>query len=173
MQGHESVEADIRKLIEEHNPDIYIVDIKLKTSRRSVLSILLDTDEGITIDECARVSRRLNAYFEEEDPFSFPFELQVSSPGVGRPLVMRRQFRRHVGRKLKVRLTDDAEVKGRLQKVEEDVIVLELPPKKKKKGGKNAAKKNKEASPNGANDDNEITIGFDSIKEAKVEISFD
>jgi ribosome maturation factor RimP len=164
MQGYEKVEAEIRELIEGLNPNIYIVDIKLKTGSKNVLSILLDTDSGITISEIATVSRKLNRYFEEEDPFSFAFDLQVSSPGIGKPLAMRRQYHRHVGRKLKVVLLDGTEVGGRLREVREEDIVLDLPPKKKKK---NPASAGAEA------DENEKIITFDSIKEAKVEISFD
>lgn len=164
MQGYESVEADIRKLIEEFNPEIFIVDIKLSVSSKSVLSILLDTDNGIGIRDIAGVSRKLNLYFEEEDPFSFAFNLQVGSPGVGNPLKIRRQYPRNLGRKLKVTLLDGNQVVGKLRGIHEEHIVLELPPQKKKK---------KQASASAESDETEKIITFDSIKEAKVEISFD
>lgn len=164
MQGYESVEADIRKLIEEYNPEIFIVDIKLTVSSKSVLSILLDTDTGIGIRDIAGVSRKLNHYFEEEDPFSFAFNLQVSSPGVGNPLKIRRQYSRNLGRKLKVTLLDGKEIRGKLREVHEEHILVELPPQKKKK---------KQAAASVEPDETEKIITFDSIKEAKVEISFD
>ena len=164
MQGYESVEADIRNLIEEVNPEIFIVDIKLSISSKSVLSILLDTDTGIGIRDIARVSRKLNFYFEEEDPFSFAFNLEVGSPGVGNPLKVRRQYSRNLGRKLKVTLLDGDLVHGKLREVHEEHIVLDLPPQKKKK---------KKASASVEPDETEKIIPFDSIKEAKVEISFD
>jgi ribosome maturation factor RimP len=165
MQGYETVEADIRELIEEYNPEIFIVDIKLSVSSKSVLSILLDTDDGIGIGDIAGVSRKLNHYFEEEgDPFPFAFNLEVGSPGVGNPFKVRRQYPRNVGRKLKVTLLDGDQVQGKLREVHEDHIVLELPPQKKKK---------KQASAPAEADETEKIINFDSIKEAKVEISFD
>lgn len=158
MVGHEQVESDIRTTIAELNPDVFIVDISLHRGSKTVLSILVDTDEGITIDACARISRRLNRYFEEEDPFKFPFRLEVSSPGVDRPLVLHRQYLKNIGRNMKVVLLEGEIVKGKLDSVTETGIVLRPTKKKKKKG-----------EPEGPET---IELTFENIKEAKVEISF-
>ena len=158
-QGLEQVENYIREVIAEHHPDVFVVEIALHRGNRSVLSIWVDTDEGIMIDECARISRRLNQYFEESSPFNFPFNLEVSSPGVGRPLRLMRQYHKNVGRKLKVVLENGDVVKGKLEIVEEDRITLRPKPKKKKK--------EEAAAPE------TVEVPFDTIKEAKVEISFD
>lgn len=159
-QGLEQVEEYIREVIEEHHPDVFIVEIALHRGSRNVLSIWVDTDAGIMIDECARISRRLNQYFEESSPFNFPFRLEVSSPGVGKPLRLLRQYHKNVGRKLKVVLENGEVVKGKLEVVAEDQITLRPKPKKKKK-------KNEEAAPE------LVEVPFENIKEAKVEISFD
>lgn len=161
-QGLEQVEADIREIIAEYSTEVFVVEIALHRGNRSVLSIWVDTDEGITIDSCARISRKLNQYFEESSPFNFPFNLEVSSPGVGRPLKLLRQYHKNVGRKLKVVLNNGDVVKGKLETVTEDSIAL-LPKAKKKKKGK----KQEEAGPEF------LEVPFDNIKEAKVEISFD
>ena len=163
MQGHEKVESEIRNIIKADHPDVFIVDIELHRGSRTVLSIWVDTDEGITIDTCARISRQLNSFFEEEDPFDFPFNLQVSSPGVGKPLKLLRQYHKNVGRKLKVTLEDQKVYKGRLEEVTDSGIVLRPEPKKKKK------KKKKEE----AEVPETYAFEFDNIREAKVEISFD
>ncbi len=160
MQGHEKVESDIRKIIADFNSDVFIVDIFLNRGPQSVLSILVDTDPGINIDECAKISRQLNRYFEEENPWNFPFRLEVSSPGVNRPLVLHRQYIKNIGRKLKVFLEEGGTVKGKLESVDEEKIVLRPAPKKKKKKG-------------APEEPETIEISFDMIKEAKVEISFD
>lgn len=163
MQGFEPVEAEIRRLIATVNPDVFIVDISLHRGSHNVLSILIDTDQGIRIDECARISRYLNReYFEVEDPFDFGFNLEVSSPGVGKPLKVRRQYHKNIGRKLKVKMLDNEVVKGRLEAVEEDHFVIR-PPKSKKKKRKEEAEAQAET----------LEIKFDEIKEATVEISFD
>ncbi|MEM7037492.1 MAG: ribosome assembly cofactor RimP [Bacteroidota bacterium] len=168
MQRLETVEEDIRNRIASLNPEAFVIEIKLHRGKHSVLSILVDTDEGITIDACARISRHLNSYFEEEDPLDFPFNLEVSSPGVGRPIKVHRQYLKNVGRKLKVVLQSGDVVKGKLIHADDAQIQLEPPPKKKKK-------KSKAATDNATStdDENKITIDFESIKEAKVEISFD
>lgn len=176
MQGIEHVEPALKNLIEELNPDIFIVDISLVKAKVTVLSILLDTDEGITIDECARISRALNHYLEEEDPFNFHFRLEVSSPGVGRPLKVRRQYHKNVGRKLKVTTLEGELLKGKLLATDDTGITLQPAPKKRPKGrpdrkGGNS-KKNKAAARN-AEESPTVAIPFELIKEAKVEISFD
>lgn len=162
MQGFEHVEAEVRRLITAFNPDVFIVDIALHRGSRNVLYIMIDTDEGINISECARISRYLNReYFEIEEPWDFAFNLEVSSPGVGKPLKVMRQYHKSVGRKLKVKFHDNEVVKGKLEQVGDNQLVLRLPLKKKKK------------KVEGEDQNNVLEIKFDEIKEATVEISFD
>ncbi|HHG85091.1 MAG TPA: hypothetical protein ENJ82_10140, partial [Bacteroidetes bacterium] len=127
MQGYESVEVEIRKLIEELNSEVFVVSIALKMGKKNVLSILLETDNGVTIDAITQVSRKLGHYFEEEDPLPFPFNLEVSSPGVGRPLLVLRQYHKNIGRKLKVIALDGSVTKGKLKAVDDDGFTLDLP----------------------------------------------
>ncbi len=162
MQGFEAVKAELERLLEEEFPDVFLVEMDLKRSVKSVLSISLDTDEGIKIDICAWISRKLNHFLEEEEPFDFPFRLEVSSPGVGRPLVVRRQYLKNVGRKIKVVLLDGESRRGRLISADDAGIVVEPSKsgKKKKKKGEEEVQENFE-------------ISYDDIKEAIIEISFD
>lgn len=160
MQGYEAVEAVIRELVETQFPAVFIVEISLVKGPRSVLNILVDTDEGITIDTCARLSRKLSAWVEENDPFDFPFNLEVSSPGVGRPLKIHRQYVKNIGRKLRVKTAEGKTVVGTLEAVDDTGISLLPPPKKK--------------SPKTDSLENtHIRLAFDAIHEAKIEISFD
>lgn len=160
MQGLEIVENAVIEIIQEHFPDVFIVEIALAKGPKSVLSVWIDTDEGITIDKCARVTRKINAWFEENDPFDFPFHLEVSSPGVGKPLKIYRQYQKNVGRKLKVTTTTGEVHSGKLEHVDEAGIQL-IP--KAKKSNKKVAQ----------SETTYISLAFDVIKEAKVEISFD
>ena len=163
MQGLQRVRAELDRILEEDFPDVFLVEFDLKRSGQSVLSIFLDTDEGIGIGRCAHISRKLNHFLEEEDPLDFPFRLEVSSPGVGRPLKVRRQFLKNVGRKIKVTLENGELRKGKLIGADDETGIKVEPSKSGKKKGK---KGNTEEPAL-------YEIPFDNIKEAIIEISFD
>jgi ribosome maturation factor RimP len=61
---------------------------------------------GVSIDDCARLSREMSAVLDVEEPFEHPYTLEVSSPGLDRPLTRERDFRRYVGQRARVRLHD-------------------------------------------------------------------
>lgn len=95
----------INRLVDEvlSDSDLYRVETRIKGGERQpMVDVFIDGDNGVTIDECASVSRRLYAAIEVEDFFEKSFRLDVSSPGLGRPLRLPRQYRRHVGRNLQV-----------------------------------------------------------------------
>jgi ribosome maturation factor RimP len=71
---------------------------------RSLLRIYIDSAVGISVDDCARVSRRLAGVLDVEDPIRGPYDLEVSSPGLDRPLFTLAQFERFAGREVRVRL---------------------------------------------------------------------
>ena len=72
---------------------------------RSLIRIYIDHDEGVTVDGCARVSHRVDGLLDVEDPVSGEYDLEVSSPGVDRPLFVERDFARFAGRDLEVTLS--------------------------------------------------------------------
>ena len=71
---------------------------------RSLVRIYIDHDEGVTVDDCARVSHRVNGLLDVEDPMPGEYDLEVSSPGVDRPLFVERDFVRFAGADLKLTL---------------------------------------------------------------------
>jgi ribosome maturation factor RimP len=71
---------------------------------RSLIRIYIDHDDGVTVDDCARVSHRVNGLLDVEDPMPGEYDLEVSSPGVDRPLFVERDFVRFAGADLKVTL---------------------------------------------------------------------
>ncbi len=113
----------------------YVVDVQVSGLKlRPRISVLLDSDEGITIQECARISRKLANDLEAEALLDGAYTLEVSSPGVDQPLRLPRQYIKNTGRLLKVSLQDGEVLTGRLTGVSEGGIVLDLlPPKKKPK----------------------------------------
>ncbi|GAA4431990.1 hypothetical protein GCM10023188_20060 [Pontibacter saemangeumensis] len=99
--------------------DLFIVDVAVSdTPVRPKITVLADGEQGITIDQCATISRRINKQIEEmlgEEEASYV--LEVSSPGLDFPLTQPQQFRRNLGRSLKLRLQDGTEKTGKLEEV--------------------------------------------------------
>ena len=71
---------------------------------RGLVRIYIDHEEGVTVDDCARVSHRVNGLLDVEDPVPGEYDLEVSSPGTDRPLFVERDFARFAGAGLKVTL---------------------------------------------------------------------
>jgi len=146
-------EAVVKFLDEIISPsDYYLVDVVVSDSKiRKKITVFIDSDEGISIDECGEVSRKLG--IELEEIIDIAFVLEVSSPGADSPLKFERQYVKNIGRTLKIILEDLSEVKGTLTQVSDGKINIEPEAKKKIKP---------EA----------ITLMIENIKEARVVISF-
>ncbi|GAB3316400.1 ribosome maturation factor RimP [Larkinella ripae] len=132
------VKAKVNELLQPYlNEDQYfVVDIQVSPSRtRAKITVLLDSDTGITIDECASISRQLGNQLEELNVFEDqPFTLEVSSPGVDEPLVSKRQYLKNVGREIEVLLNSGQTRKGKLESIgDEQIVITETPVKKPKK----------------------------------------
>jgi ribosome maturation factor RimP len=140
---------------------IFVVDVIIKPSKVSQkIAILVDSDEGITIQECTSISRRLAKQLEELEVFSEAYTLEVSSPGLDQPLILPRQYQKNVGRNLKVTLKSGEIVSGKLSEAGPDKIKITLPEPKKKP---------KVPVPIATPD---LEIELASISKAMVEISF-
>ncbi|KAB7725967.1 ribosome maturation factor RimP [Rudanella paleaurantiibacter] len=162
--------AKITELLQPYlnNDYFYIVDVQVagRQGGKLKVTLLLDSDEGITIDECASISRQFGNQLEEMNFFGeSPFTLEVSSPGIDFPLTRIRQFRRNIGRTLLLTLTDGKQVKGKLDSVTDEQIVLDVEPVKMSKTKMKAA--GLTPGPEGP-----TAFSFDQIKQATVEISF-
>ena len=139
---------------------IFIVEVKTTEGKtRQNITILLDTDEGIKIEECASVSRRFAHFVETNELVADTYNLEVSSPGIDQPLTLKRQYVKNIGRNLKVNLTGGGEKVGTLENVTEEGIVLKEEVKKTK------SKKIVEPV-------SDTLIPFETIQQAKVQISF-
>ncbi|MCU0405050.1 MAG: ribosome maturation factor [Chitinophagaceae bacterium] len=153
--------ADLNKTLDDlllvalqDSPDVYIVQVKIKPGNN--IRIFLDTDQGISIDTCIKINRKLYKAIEERAIFpEGDFSLEISSPGVGEPILLTRQYRKNIGRTLSITLQDDRKLEGKLTDATDDGIVLE---EIKGKGKKQET----------------IThsLLYDDIKKAVVEIKF-
>jgi ribosome maturation factor RimP len=130
---------------------IELVDVELNKMRRKVLlRVYIDREGGITIDDCERVSREIEGVLDVEDPIQYSYVLEVSSPGLDRPLKAPKDFKRFSGNMVRVVTNDPIEEQtffvGKLEAADENEIVLALPKDKK------------------------VTIPFDNISRAKLEV---
>ena len=95
---------------------------------QTVLRVFIDSENGINVDDCAAVSRQVSAVLDVEDPISGEYSLEVSSPGMDRPLFTLDQFQRYSGEQVKIRLRAPFEGRrnfsGRLVGVEVDEVVV-------------------------------------------------
>lgn len=95
----------IRALAEEVSTDrdAFIVDVQVRGQKGSrIVEVFVDADEGIGSDDLARLSRDLAFLLETEEVVKGKYYLNVSSPGAERPLLLPRQYHKHVGRTLEV-----------------------------------------------------------------------
>ncbi len=153
------LQGSIERLIEEKYPQAFVVHMSFAPGKHSVLRIDVDTDSGITLEECMKISRSVGWMIEEEGLISAAYHLEVSSPGVGQPLKLKRQYAANVGRHLAVRTQEGKDLRGKLLEVGETGISLELLPK---------ASAKKKPSPDQDASDSLRAIAFDQILTAKV-----
>lgn len=114
--------------------DVFIVGVQVSDSAvKQKVTVIADGDQGISIDQCASISRRLGRRIEETYGEEIAYTLEVTSPGADQPLLYPRQFKRHVGRKLKLVLQDGSEKTGALESVSDTGIVIAEEKKEKKK----------------------------------------
>lgn len=117
----------IREMAEASLPesDLFLVDVTVSDSPvRPKVTVLADGEQGITIDQCAKISRRISKKIEEAFGEELSYTIEVSSPGVDYPLTQPKQFTRNVGRNLKIKLQDGTEKTGKLEEVTETGINL-------------------------------------------------
>jgi ribosome maturation factor RimP len=106
--------------------DLEALDV-VPAGRRRRVSVVIDADGGVDLDQCAEVSHALSSALDAEDLLGdAPYTLEVSSPGVARPLRLPRHWRRNIGRLVRVTLQDGGDVLGRIQDTDETGAELEV-----------------------------------------------
>lgn len=99
------------------------------------LEIYIDTDDGVTLGECQKISREMQTVLDESDLVPENYVLDVSSPGIERPLKLRRQYTKNIGRIILIELAAGTGETGRLEKVDDEGLTIR-PEKKGIKGRK-------------------------------------
>ena len=146
-----------QKFQEEGFEDCFLVEINLSPGNK--LEVFIDSDSGLTFKKCQQISRYLEKPIDEEGWLGPKYTLEVSSPGISRPLKFIRQYHKNLGRKLEVKFLEGGTQTGTLIRVDDDVIVLEE--KVRVKEGKKKVSKVLQHE-----------IPFASIKQTIVKITF-
>lgn len=148
----EKVSILLEKALEERQ-DLFLIAHSI--AENNSIKVIIDGDNGVSVEDCVFVSRAIehNLDREEED-----FSLEVTSAGATSPLLSVRQYKKNIGRTLKL-VTKDQTYEGKLAQVESEAVVLEWKAREPKPVGKGKVTVNKQA-----------TIAFRDIKEAKVMI---
>ncbi|MFZ7187764.1 ribosome maturation factor RimP [Avibacterium avium] len=99
-----------------------------RVGRFLTVRLYIDKEGGVSIDDCADVSRQVSAILDVEDPIADKYNLEVSSPGIDRPLFTLEQYQRYIGEEIVVHLRipvlERRKWQGKLEKVENDMITL-------------------------------------------------
>lgn len=145
----ENILPIFEEVIRKHN--YFLIDIVFRGSDKNVvMEIFVDNQSGVTTEGCAEISRELASILDEQLGITEKYRLDVSSPGVDRPLKFIEQYPKHIGRKFEIKYSDNDELKkftGILKQIENDDLFFE-------------------------SSKTEIKINFNSIKTAKVLVSF-
>jgi len=152
-------ESTVQKLIDdglEERNDLFLIDLKIAPDNK--ISVIIDGDKGVTVEDCMFISRAIehNLDREEED-----FSLEVTSAGAASPLSGKRQFKKNIGRTLQVKSKEQKKIEATLTEVDDEHIILEWKAREPKPVGKGKITVEMQTK-----------IAYDDILEAKVIIKF-
>lgn len=108
---------------DESLADCFTVDIELRPGNK--LYVFVDSDSGINFDKCKKLSRHLESHIDTHGWLGSKYVLEVSSPGLGRPLRFLRQYHNNLGRTVVVTLLDDTRERGILKAADDTQVVIE------------------------------------------------
>ena len=155
MEFRKKIEELLNNFLEERK-DLFLIDLKF--SAGDDITVILDGDNGVSLQDCLDASRAIEFNMDRED---HDFSLQVMSAGLSEPLSSERQFRKNIGRDLDILMNDSTKIEGELAKVDDEKITLILRYRKPKEVGKGKVDVEEEKE-----------IPYSEIKKALVAIKF-
>jgi len=155
MEFRKNIETLLNDFLETRK-DLFLIDLKF--SAGDDITVILDGDNGVTLQDCLDASRAVEFNMDREE---HDFSLQVMSAGLSEPLSTPRQFNKNMGREIEVMLEDSSTIEGELSKVDEEKITLILRYRKPKDIGKGKVDVEEEKE-----------IPYSEIKKALVVIKF-
>lgn len=148
----------VEKLVDEalkENQELFLIDLKILPDNK--ITVIVDGDNGVTIKECIRISRHVEHNIDREE---YDFALEVTSPGLSEALLNKRQYKKNLGRTLKIK-TELENFEGKLTRVDDREIEIEWKVREPKPIGKGKVTVLKKQ-----------TLPFEIIKQTKVKLNF-
>jgi ribosome maturation factor RimP len=124
MIEKENLEAHLSEILE--GTGIFLVDVKVDNNKRILVHV--DRKEGVSIDDCVKVSRALEARLDRDQE---DFALEVSSPGLDVPLKVPQQYEKSIGKMVSVQFEDNSKILGILKETDKVGILVEIASGKK------------------------------------------
>ena len=140
----------------EKNDSLFLIELSISNSNQ--IHVIIDGDNGVSVKDCIAVSREIEHNLDREE---YDFSLEVASAGVSEPLTIPRQYKKNVGRKLKIKTLAGDDIEGVLSIANQNEIKLQWKAREPKPIGKGKVTVNKEA-----------VLDYKDIAEAKVMITF-
>lgn len=135
VQAHGTVSNEVVEQIKElaqsvlARTDFFLVDVEIKGGNETIIWVYIDAeDRGVNMDECAGISNELGFVLDAHELVNGKYRLNVSSPGLSRPLTDRRQYPKNMGRKARIKYKSDGEyqkMEGVLREIDESNIIVE------------------------------------------------
>jgi ribosome maturation factor RimP len=126
LEIKETINSLLTAILDQHQA--FLIDVVVRSERGGKLvQVLLDTDSGVTIEQCAQISRELAGEIDRKNLIETSYRLEVSSPGIDKPLKLLRQYHKNIGRRFKVTFEKTgakATVVGSLSSVIEDKLTF-------------------------------------------------
>lgn len=155
MTFKEKVKDLLEKALEE-NTQLFLIDLDFSESNK--ISVILDGDSGVNLQDCINVNKFLDSGLEAEE---VEYSIEVASAGVSTPLKLVRQYKKNIGRTVKVKTISQGDFEASLSDADEQTATLTWSAREPKEIGKGKVTVQKT-----------ITIPYSDIKEAVVIISF-
>ena len=150
-----TVEDLLQNALKERQ-DLFLIDFSVSTD--NAIKVVIDGDKGVLVEDCMFISRAIEHNLDRDE---HDFSLEVLSSGAAAPLVLPRQYKKHIGRNLEVKTNDGENIVGQLTEADDKGVVLKWKTREPKPVGKGKVTVTKEAN-----------VAFSDIKEAKVKIKF-
>ena len=129
VQAPENLTNLIRRTVTGMGYELVGVEYQGRGGSGALLRVYIDSVDGITVDDCADVSHQLSGVLDVEDPIRGEYDLEISSPGLDRPLFTREHYERFAGSrvtvKLRIKLDGRRRFEGILKGVDDDAVLVE------------------------------------------------
>ena len=125
MQVAKTLVTEIRSMADQlmEGKPFFVLDIHVSPGKSARIRVVVDGDRSVTIDDCATISRELNDRISGSGILE-DYNLEITTPGVDQPLKDRRQYAKHEGRNLKIRMVDGTTIQGKFRQLLPDGLLV-------------------------------------------------